>query len=126
MCKPQGSHVLAFYLASFLKAANTEGKAGPDVDYTRLQHLGLTQSRHHVAPWTSVQLGDILNANQFFKSLSGMCVCFIVCLFVARQEEQARLRDVSLRQVSSLHLWQALQRRLSTEQEGLLHLHVQR
>ena len=115
------------------KAANIRrGKTGPDVDYARLEHLDLRISRPH---W-SVELSSrryprceaIMNMSDvvYFLTCSPDNLIEFVPVFVATQEEQARLWDVPLRQVPPLHLWPTLQRWLSTEPEGLLCLHVQR
>ena len=71
MCKPQGAHVLAFLFGFSLKAANVErererererGEAGPDVDYTRCEHLVLNHKHHDALLF---YLGDILDVARF-------------------------------------------------------------
>lgn len=93
---------VALFIWPSLGAANKEkGKAGPDVDYTRLEHLGFTQSQHHVAPYTPLHLGDFLfeldRSGIVYSLTYPSCNCVVsVCdslgvLFVDLQEEQAWL-----------------------------------
>ncbi len=140
MCKPQSAHVLAFYLA-FFKGSYYRGK---QVQMLIIPDLSIWVSLNHtMLAHRLLFIFEIsFNVEQFFNNLSCPWVAFFSSLawslsisviymcdlscvfFVAPQEEQTWLWDVSMCQVSSLHLRQALQRRISAEQERLLHLHV--
>lgn len=141
---PTGISRVGLFIWLFLKAANIErGKQVqmliiPDVSiWVWLNHSTMLLHRTlFILPislmWSSYlsRTGGALFTSWHALQVTANYVCVLhrvcVCVFVVviLQEEQARLWDVSLCQVSPLHLWQALQRRLSTEQEGLLHLHV--